>query len=232
MSEGAEGVELDVRLTADGVPVVFHDATLARLAEGGDVRFVKHVRYMELPSLSGGERIPRLSDALEAMRGYVVNVEVKSDITARTFLSSFGDRVRLAQATSAVVKAFDGRVDVLFSSFDPAVLIALALALPHVPRAILLDAATPRMASALPLALRRCVVAAHLEESLATDARVDRLRRASLCVGAWTVNSSERAEELVALGVTRLITDCPGYIKAALTRSIQTGPEPRTLEGR
>lgn len=215
IDEGADGVELDVRLTADGVPVVLHDTTLARCTGGADTRAVHQVKLADLPLLSGGERIPRLSDALDALCGKVVNVEIKADVEPMSLLGDVPERLRLVRATAAVVK--DARsVDVVFSSFDPLVLVALAAIAPRLPRAILVGTTTPRAATALPLAMRPAVVAAHLHDSLLTAARVERLVRSKLRVVAWTVNDPERAVALVRMGVSWIITDSPRAVVTAL----------------
>jgi glycerophosphoryl diester phosphodiesterase len=65
---GADGVELDVRRTADDVLVVHHDAVL------GDGRVLRHVPADELP-----DHVPTLSVALDACEGAFVNVEIKND---------------------------------------------------------------------------------------------------------------------------------------------------------
>jgi glycerophosphoryl diester phosphodiesterase len=213
LAEGADGVELDVRLTADGVPVVFHDKTLARATNGADARKLQRVALADLPLLAGGERIPRLVEVLDLMRGYIVNVEIKADVSPATLLGDVPDRLRLVRATAAVVKKA-ARVEVVCSSFDPLVVVALAAVLPRTPRAILVDKSTPRAASALPIAMRPAVVAAHLEDSLITAARVERLTRAGLRVVAWTVNDPARAAALSKLGVSWLITDDPALIVA------------------
>lgn len=208
-------MELDVRLTADGVPVVFHDTTLERATGGVDRRAVQKVAYADLPLLGGGERIPRLDDALDALRGHVVNVEIKADIAPASILGDVPERLRLVRATAAVVKDAP-HADVVFSSFDPLVVVTLAAVLPAVPRAILVGMRTPRAALALPLALRPAVVAAHLDDALITAARVERLLRSSVRVAAWTVNDPRRATRLVAMGVRWLITDAPGLVAGAL----------------
>lgn len=197
---------------------MFHDATLERATGGADKRPIHRVRARDLPLLPGGERIPRLAEALEAMRGHLVNVELKADIAPASLLGDVPDRLRLVRATAAVVKRAE-RADVVFSSFDPLTVVALAAALPRVPRAVLVGTRTPRAGSALPLAMRPAIVAAHLDESLVDAARVARLRRAGLRVAAWTVNDPMRAAALVALGVEWIITDAPGAIVAALRAS-------------
>ena len=65
---GADGIELDVRRTADDVLVVHHDAML------GDGRIVRQVPAGELP-----DHVPTLSAALDACAGAFVNVEIKND---------------------------------------------------------------------------------------------------------------------------------------------------------
>ncbi|HSO35846.1 MAG TPA: glycerophosphodiester phosphodiesterase [Labilithrix sp.] len=215
LDEGADGVELDVRLTADGVPVVFHDPQLPRGASGAPGQPVQRVAAADLPALAGGARIPRLVEALDVLRGRIVNVEIKSDVAPLSILGDVPDRLRLVRATAAAVKRVGG-VEVVFSSFDPLVVASLAAIAPRLPRAILVGASTARAATALALAMKPAVVAVHLEQALCTPARVERLARAGLRLAAWTVNDPARAAALVALGVSWIITDSPGAMVAAL----------------
>jgi glycerophosphoryl diester phosphodiesterase len=73
------GVELDVRLTSDGAPVVFHDATLERMC--GDIRALDQVSARELEEilLPDGSRVPTLTQVLEVMSGLPVLLELKVD---------------------------------------------------------------------------------------------------------------------------------------------------------
>lgn len=213
LDEGADGVELDVRLSADGVPVVLHDPTLARVTEGEDTRPVHRVSVRELPPLEGGVRIPSLDDALELLRGRVANVELKADVSPAARLGEVSDRLRLVRAvTRAVARHRD--VEVVFSSFDPLIVLALAAVAPRVPRAILVDPHMPRATTALPIAMRPAVVAAHIHQRVATARRVARLRYAGLRVVAWTVDDPARARELVECGVEWIITDWPSVMRS------------------
>jgi len=227
LDEGADGVELDVRLTSDGVPIVFHDTTLARASGGADTRPVHRVAARDLPIYPGGERIPRLEDALAALRGKIVNVEIKADVEPLSILGDVPDRLRLVRATAAAVKRVPS-ADVVFSSFDPLVVVALAAVAPGVPRAILVGTSTPRAATALALAMRPAVVAVHLDQSLCTPARAARLARAGLRLAAWTVNDPEQGAALVALGVSWIITDAPAVMVAALRQRGGGGVASRT----
>ena len=205
-----------MRLTADGVAVVFHDTTLERATHGTDIRAVDEVLCAALPRVEGGLRIPRLVEVLDAMRGHLVNVEIKADVAPTSMLGKVPDRLLLVRTAAAAVT--EARHDgVVFSSFDPLSVLALVAVAPRVPRAILVGMKTPRAGTALPLALRYAIVAAHLDESLVTAARVERLLRADLRVAAWTVNDPARAARLVQLGVQWIITDAPGLIRRSLS---------------
>jgi glycerophosphoryl diester phosphodiesterase len=73
------GCELDVRTTADGRIIVFHDATLERMCgrpERVDALDFRDVRLARLPD---GSQIPTLEEALEAMSGLPTLVEIKID---------------------------------------------------------------------------------------------------------------------------------------------------------
>ena len=80
---------------------------------------------------------------------------------------------------------------------------------------------------ALPRAMRRFVVAAHLQDGAITPAVVSRVHALGLRICAWTVNDEARAVELEALGVEWLITDQPMKILSDRRRSPETS---RVLE--
>jgi glycerophosphoryl diester phosphodiesterase len=210
IAEGADGVELDVRLCASGETVLLHDTSLAHVTGGRDVRPVHRVSRIDLPMLDSARgppvRIPDLSLALDLCHQRIVNIEVKADAPRRLALVQAVAR-DLARARS---------VEVVLSSFDPMVVLACAALSPRVARGMLVGRRTPQLATALPLALRRGIVAAHLEDRLTTPSRIARLRRAGLGVCAWTVNDRVRARDLRRMGLTTVITDDPRGIVDAL----------------
>jgi glycerophosphoryl diester phosphodiesterase len=185
--EGAAAIELDVR-TYGGRVIVLHDPP-----KGGEA----------LPA-----EVPGLDEVLAWARdrGVAVNVEMKHDVP---------DRRALAAATARAVRA--SRADVLFSSFDPA-LLAMALALaPEVPRALLTYKGQRRAAGALQEMVRPPLVEAlHLERTQTDPRAVARYVARGLRVGVWTVNDPREARDLAALGVASIITDAPGAMIAAL----------------
>ena len=206
LTEGAEGIELDVRMNASGEVMVCHDVTLERVTDGRDRRAVHELtsRECEAVRLARDERLPRLVDVLAWAERHqaCVNVEMKSDGRRRR------DLVR------AVAELTRQRADlVIVSSFNAALVAAHALLAPEVPSAWLVE--SPRLATLAPLVWTGNI-AVHPKAALVTAERVARWKSWGRRIHVWTVNDVERARELAALGVDCLISDNPGTLRAAL----------------
>jgi glycerophosphoryl diester phosphodiesterase len=100
------GVELDVRLTADHVPVVFHDAGLDRMC--GHRERLDRVNWQDLHQwrLPDGSPIPKLEDVLAVMHGLPVLIELKVDAHARDIADRVAELVAGAGGLLAVM-SFD-----------------------------------------------------------------------------------------------------------------------------
>lgn len=211
MEEGADGVELDVRLDGDGDVVVIHDPSLDRVTSGVDARKVEAVGRRDLRSvdLGGGERVPRLSDVLSWAlgRGARVNVELKADVTRRTSFVRSVSRLVASQPRAADW--------VIFSSFDPRLVLAMSLLLPAVPAGWLVERRRGVPSRIVGQGLVRAA-ALHPEQSLATRESISPWKTAGLGVNVWTVNDPGAARALAAAGVDTIITDEPGKILGAL----------------
>lgn len=201
----ADAVELDVRLSADGVVVVCHDPDLERVA--GDPRLVAATSAADLRrvDLGGGEGVPLLADVLDlcGTAGIGLNVELKRDVPSRP------------AAVVAAARLLGGRrdVDVVVSSFDPWMLGAFAALQPRIPRAQLVHR-SGYIAAHLAAGRAMRAVGLHLEASLWTAERVARLRPSRAWMAAWTVVDLAEARRLDTLGADALITDEPGALRA------------------
>jgi glycerophosphoryl diester phosphodiesterase len=204
LADGADGVELDVRLCKSGEVVVFHDDELSRLA--GDARRVAELTLAELGAieLRGGRRIPTLDQVLgELDPTALINVEVKSPGAGRAG--------RLVRAICAVLRRHR-RARVLLSSFDPTALLMLRALAPRVPRGLLCGSE-----QSLPLregwaAPALAPVAIHPERVLVDADRMRRWRRRGLDVNVWTVDELAEARVLADLGVAAIITNRPAEL--------------------
>jgi glycerophosphoryl diester phosphodiesterase len=210
-TEGADGVELDVRLDRDERVIVLHDRTLGRVSDGSETRDVERLGERELARVSlGGERVPLLADVLAWARRHDqrVNVELKSDVSAPHLLLRNVSRVVRASGAGSEL--------VLFSSFHPAFVAALGLLLPEIPRAWLVDKEHPLLARAPGFRFIGDGVNPHHE--LVTSAAVVRWQRAGAVLATWTVNDPAEARRVAELGVDSIISDKPGEILAAVGR--------------
>ena len=210
LRQGADGDEVDVRLTADGIPVVHHDAGLRRTA--GDPRHIASVDFAELPRIAG-HQVPRLTDVLDlvAGRGHLV-VELKTPHWPA------GAATDTVEAVVAVLRPH--RLDdVTVSSFDrPRILRVRESGLPV--RTALLG----RVGVPFGVTLRRALADGHVEvqphiRSLA--ARLDLVAAAhahGLTVSGWTVERPVDLIRCAAAGVDAAICDDPRAAVAVLDR--------------
>lgn len=113
--EAGYGIELDVHVTRDGIPVVFHDARLARMCGSRGVGVIEDYTYRELRQFTLGvseERIPRLEDVLLMVRGRVpLIIEIKCETTD----------VSGCEAIDRILRAYGGAYCI--ESFNPIVLL-------------------------------------------------------------------------------------------------------------
>jgi glycerophosphoryl diester phosphodiesterase len=211
-TEGADGVELDVRLDGSGQVIVLHDPKLSRVTQGKDTRHAEDIPSRELSRLDvgNGEHIPTLAEVLSWARehGQRVNVELKSDVRSGVLLLRQVERVITRQALPSVI----------FSSFHPYFVWWLARRLPDLPRAWLVHKKQHILKYA-PGLRRLGANALHPEHVLANSTRVARLKRAHFLVNTWTVNDPTRARELAHIGVDAIISDVPGQILSALSEA-------------
>jgi glycerophosphoryl diester phosphodiesterase len=203
---GADGVELDVHLTSDGVPVVFHDSDGARLA--GCPRVVAATSWAEIRTWRvRGEPVPSLAEVLDAApAGSRVLVEIKAG--------------RETLAPLASVLRAPRRVHIGLLGFDPGVMGDAVTVLSGFPVSLNVEAEeVSRLDALLAMAVRARWEGLSFGWSPALDASVVRaVHAAGLVCTVWTVNDPAIAATLSAVGVDRCITDDPAWIKESLGR--------------
>lgn len=211
--QGADGIELDVHRSSDGAVVVLHDFDVDATTDGSgpiSAMTLDQIKVLDAGKWFGeqftGLRVPTLDEVFDAVgQKLFVNVEIKSR-TAET------DGVEQAVADCIARHRMAERV--LVSSFNPLALHRFREIAPDVPVAAL-------DASAIPDSLREMMrdfphEAVHPHMDQVTAELVGEARRAGRRVNVWTVNDTDRARELAALGVDAIITDVPGVLRAAL----------------
>ncbi|GAB4469656.1 MAG: glycerophosphodiester phosphodiesterase [Anaerolineae bacterium] len=216
---GADGVELDVQLTADAVPVVIHDGTLSRTTDGsGRVAELPWAALRELDAGAwfrpefAGTRIPTLTEVFETLGGrLLINIELKD----------FSLSARLASVVIETVHRHNMAGQVLFSSFNPLMLRHARRLAPEIPVGYLYAPDLP-----LPLAkgwLARPVIgrheARHPHFSMVDQAYMAWARRSGYRVNVWTVNGAEDIRRMRDLGVDMIISDVPDHVRAIVDQT-------------
>ncbi len=218
--QGADAIELDVKLCADGEVVVLHDQTVNRTTNStGDVSQLTLAEIKKLDAGSHfdstfrGEPIPTLAEVFEAVgkRTYI-NIEL-------TNYASVMDSLPVKVARLVKQHAVRGRV--MFSSFNPIALIRAHLQLPEVPFGLL---ALPGKSGALARSWVGRLIgyqALHPESSDVTGILVEDCHRRSKRVQVYTVNKEEEMRRLFALGVDGIFTDDPVLARRMLATSTE-----------
>ena len=214
-AHGYRAFECDVKLSADDVPFLLHDATLERTTSGHGS--AGEQRRAELARLDAGgwhsrgwagEPLPTLAAiaAWVQANGHALNIEIKP--TPGTERHTGGV---VGAACAALWR--DRRAPVLFSSFRPEALEGARATAPQIPRALLVDTlwqgwldAARALGCVGIVANHRCVDAT----------LVAQLQGAGLRLACYTVNDEADAARLIALGVDGLVTDAVDRFAPAL----------------
>lgn len=203
--QGADGIELDVRLSADGQPVVMHDARVDRTTNGRGR--VSRLTAAELQALevSAGQSVPTLAEVFTTFGPQLLyNIELKT----------FGllGNARLATAVADCIQAHDLADKVVVSSFNP---LLVRQARRQLPRATMVAHLWYNRWLKYKVWLAPAE-AHHPHRSLVDADYVAWARRNGWRVHVWTVDDSAEAQRLADLGVHALITNKPETIRACL----------------
>ncbi|WP_336322830.1 glycerophosphodiester phosphodiesterase [Streptomyces lavendofoliae] len=197
-ARGADAVEIDVRLTRDGVPVLLHDDSLKRLW-GVDLP-LERVTLDRLRALTGPEGVPTLGEALEAVGDRRVMIDLPGAtersvgaIVGTVHECGAGDRVYYCSSAAAML---------LVRAADPAAEIALTWTTLAPPRRVLLDAVAPRWLN--------------YRFGLVGRALADRVHRDGLLISAWTADTRRTMRRLIADGVDSITTNRVDALSAVL----------------
>ncbi len=230
LESGAEGIEMDVRLTRDGVPVVFHDAGLKRIS-GSDIR-ISSLTFGELAEVDAGswfnlknagranrrfvgEKIPTLESTMEFLHGFhgPIYVELKSaGRNARTLADAAGKVLsRHTGELNIIVKSFNFELIPLVREICPKAESAALFA----PQILLILKKESRLIS---IAKKLGVNRLSLHYSLATRSLLRRANKERLPVTIWTTDSERWVRASIELGIDSIITNDPAKLIALRDR--------------
>lgn len=217
LAYGYRAVEFDVMLASDGVPVVVHDPELGRTVAGsGHVNdyTAAQLGAMEAGAWFGpqfaGEGVPTFEAVVAYCKAQHIwmNIEIKP---APGCDVATGEAVARATRDYFEKEVVAGELLPLLSSFSIAALEAARQAAPELARGWLVEAIPADWAS---MAKELDVVAIHCDHQQLTPELAREVKEAGYGLFCYTVNTPERASELLAWGVDGFCTDRIDLIKA------------------
>ena len=205
--QGCHGFEFDVQLSRDGEPVVHHDWSVERTTGGtGDIR---DLTFREIRSLDAGkwfspeyrgEKIPALAEVLELIpEKMLLNVELKSRAS---------DGPGLEEKTIAVLRKHGRLENTILSSFNHLSLKRARDIAPGIRLGMLYEALLLRPFDYLEK-LDLGLYSIHPLHDYVSSDLVLETHLHGMKMACWTVNSTERARELLKDGVDIIITNYP-----------------------
>lgn len=210
VSQGADGVEIDVQLSRDGHIVVIHDESVDRTTDGtGQVRDMALDGLRSLDASHGDERhagaqIPVLSEVLDLTRTVMLNIELKNDQVTYPGLE---------ELVLGTVARHGAAERVLYSSFSQRSVRRLRQLEVSAPVGMLYSRPRPRPVAD---ALAWGATAIHPPARAVRPGLVNRAHRRGLPVNVWTVNDAADVRRMARLGVDAIISDAPGAAREAL----------------
>jgi glycerophosphoryl diester phosphodiesterase len=218
VQKGADGVELDAKLTFDGHLIVMHDATVGRTTNGnGKVASfsLEEIRKLDagawFSEKFAGTKVPVLEEVFEIVgREKLINIELTNYSTPHDGLT---------KKVCELIKRFNNQNQVIFSSFFTSNLKVAAQILPEVPRGLL------AMPGLIGLWARSFgfmfgdYQALHPHISNTSREQMQRAHRLKRRVHVWTANTPEQVNQLKEWGADGIFTDDPEAALRALGRS-------------
>lgn len=206
LDAGADGIEIDVSMTADSRLVCFHDPDLKRIS--GIPDRLRSVSFQELRAipLEGRERVPTLDEAFDVIGpGVPVILDIKP--SHRFDLAIVPPLSRLLRRRQA-----ECAPNVTVSSFNYFVLARLSAILPWVRIGFLFAPDSVHSTIGMLRQLASHYHAVHPQRSLVSPLTVERWHRKGWTVATWTVNEPDEARRVADSGVDLIITDDPSAI--------------------
>jgi glycerophosphoryl diester phosphodiesterase len=218
---GADGVELDVSVTKDRVPVVIHDNRVDRTTDGHGAiaeMTLAEVKRFDAGAFFGakfrGEKIPTLAEVLggPGRRG-IVNIELKSGKLPKVGLE--------ASAIAKVIEETQAHERVIISSFNHFALHAIHALDPRLPLGFLYFNRAPL---SFPYMKSQPLVqptALHPRFVVVTPGFVQWARGRNYKINTWTVDEPDEMRRLISLGVDSIMTNKPDVLSQVLAQSVK-----------
>lgn len=212
LDAGADAMEIDVQLCADGVPVLMHDETVDRTTNlTGPVRSLS-LAALRLADAGDGEPVPTLEQVLELVAG---RLTVMCELKATTRDAEHDQRC--VDAVIAVLAGGRANSWAAIHSFQPDMVARARAAEPRVSAAIISGPVRgEEVDRLLGATLKRNAQAISVEHSCVDAALIVKAKRRQLTVWTWTPDHEDEWERVIRAGVDGIITNFPHRLRAWL----------------
>jgi glycerophosphoryl diester phosphodiesterase len=206
LRHGADGIEIDVQLSRDQEVVVIHDSTLERTTNGSGM--VQNYTSAELRKLSAGSwfhpkfrpaKIPRLKDILS----FIQPTSLKLLIELKNF---FLPQPELEEKVVQLVQQSNLVDRVIISSFNFNSLLRIKELIPEMRTGLLYIG---HLREPWEIAKQFRTDELHVPKTELTPALILESKKCGLKVIGWTINSRQRIQQAVEMGVDGIITNYP-----------------------
>lgn len=212
---GYRHLETDLHATRDGVLVVAHDPTLARVA--GDRRAIAQLTRAEIAGVrvGGREPIPTFLELVDAFPAARLTVDLKADAAVAPFIRLLEERPELLDRM-CLGSFSTARVEAVRRRFGPRLMSAAT------PREVMRLLRAVRLRRRPPLLAAGCVAVPERYPdrrrgvSIADRRLLEVAAEAGIAVHVWTVNDPERMRALVEAGAAGIVTDELAVLRRAL----------------
>ncbi|MBT9546759.1 MAG: hypothetical protein IV090_15325 [Candidatus Sericytochromatia bacterium] len=227
LAQGADMIELDVQLSADGEIVVCHDPMLKRLT--GQAVYIRDLpaqalRVFDVGAWKSndfrGQQIPTLSEVFALIPPEtLINIEIKHEA------SSFFNW-QTEKAVLALVKAHRREKQVIIAAFNPMIVNRIRKLAPEISTAYLITQTLNPLLLYLLTRIRARYL--HVDLRYLSPKIVKALQAKGLQVLGYTLNSVADFQQASALGLKGIITDYPDRLHDFLTQAKPIGAQEET----
>ena len=208
VESGAKWIEVDVQLSADKIPVIFHDETVERCTDGKGI--VTELRLTELKVLDAGcffssdfknEQIPTLKEVIIFCQenDLSINLELK--------IYQEDSKKELVKKVIETVKALNFSTSkIIFSSFSETILTYIYKLYPEVRRGLIADKEVLNLPD---IKEKLSLYSFHVDHKILNEKLAKSVKKLGLVLMIWTLNDPTQANKFSALGVDYIITDKP-----------------------
>jgi glycerophosphoryl diester phosphodiesterase len=215
VEHGADGIEFDIQLTRDGVPIICHDFSVDKTTDHqGKVSdfALSEIKEMDAGAWFGpefaGERIPTLDELIDAVgHRLLLNLELKTAAVKANGLE---------EAVAVIIRQSDLYDRIIVSSFNPLALRRLHRLDPRIDLGLLYALNMPHyLRNAWARHLIDCQ-AMHPHYEMVDERYMRWAREHGYRVNVWTVDDPDVMHRLIALGVDVVITNTPAVLRNIL----------------